>query len=197
MAFQLTYRLTFIDTVEAPPIGALPHSRSLPVLGSSPTADEEVHYQAYVSQLSQQMAERDLTFVAQQTKVTEAEKEATKSDSIGHQWGLCRRPCIYHLACGTCTKGADCGFCHMSHGERVPKLDKQQRTVLQELGAGELWRLLPWSLESARTDDRPWWPLLAVEADRLQKFKATFPPSPLRSARALGFSNSSDMEDEE
>eukprot|EP00435_Cladocopium_sp_Y103_P045737 s105_g13.t1 len=137
MAFELTYRLTFIDTVEAPPIGALPRSRSLPVLGSIPTADEEVHYQAYVSQLSQQMAERDLTLVAEQPEVAEAENEAT-----GHQWGLCRRPCIYHLACGTCTKGADCGFCHMSHGERVPKLDKQQRTVLQELGAGELLALV-------------------------------------------------------
>jgi len=46
MAFELTYRLTFIDTVEAPAIGALPRSRSLPVLGSAPTADEEVQYQA-------------------------------------------------------------------------------------------------------------------------------------------------------
>ena len=71
-----------------------------------------------MSQLSQQMAERDLTFLAEQPEVAEAENEATKSEeaepgppslgSIGHQWGLCRRPCIYHLACGTCTKGADC-----------------------------------------------------------------------------------------
>ena len=30
----------------------------------------------------------------------------------------------------------------MPHGERVPKLDKQQRTVLQELGAGELLALV-------------------------------------------------------
>lgn len=152
MAFELTYRLTFIDTVEAPAIGALPRSRSLPVLGSAPTADEEVQYQAYVSQLSQQMAEKDLTFLARQPEVAEAENDATKSEeaepgppslgSIGHEWGLCRRPCIYHLSCGTCTKGADCGFCHMPHGERVPKLDKQQRTVLQELGAGELLALV-------------------------------------------------------
>lgn len=34
------------------------------------------------------------------------------------------------------------GFCHMPHRERVPKLDKQQRTVLQELGAGELLALV-------------------------------------------------------
>ena len=30
----------------------------------------------------------------------------------------------------------------MPHGERVPKLDTQQRTVLQELGAGELLALV-------------------------------------------------------
>ena len=29
------------------------------------------------------------------------------------------------------------GFCHMPHADRVPKLDKQQRTMLQELG---VWR---------------------------------------------------------
>ena len=46
MAFELAYRLTFIDAVEAPAVGALPRSRSLPVLGSVPTADEEVQYQA-------------------------------------------------------------------------------------------------------------------------------------------------------
>ena len=73
-----------------------------------------------MSQLSQQMAERDLTFLAEQPEVAEAENEATKSEeaepgppslgSIGHEWGLCRRPCIYHLACGNCTKGADCAL---------------------------------------------------------------------------------------
>lgn len=70
-----------------------------------------------MSQLSQQMAEEELTFLVE---VAEADKEATKSEeaepgppslgSIGHQWGLCRRPCIYHLACGNCTKGADCAL---------------------------------------------------------------------------------------
>ena len=73
-----------------------------------------------MSQLSQQMAEKDLTFLARQPEVAEAENEATKSEeaepgppslgSIGHEWGLCRRPCIYHLACSKCTKGADCAL---------------------------------------------------------------------------------------
>ena len=40
------------------------------------------------------------------------------------------------------------GFCHMPHADRVPKLDKQQRTMLQELGAGELLALV---LEPLRT----------------------------------------------
>lgn len=36
----------------------------------------------------------------------------------------------------------------MPHADRVPKLDKQQRTMLQELGAGELLALV---LEPLRT----------------------------------------------
>ena len=29
--------------------------------------------------------------------------------SAGHDWGLCRRPCIYHLA-GNCNKGGACSL---------------------------------------------------------------------------------------
>ena len=72
----------------------------------------------YVSKLSQQMAERDVTHMAEQRESAKIEEDASCPEtegpasigSIGHQWGLCRRPCIYHLACGTCTKGADCGL---------------------------------------------------------------------------------------
>jgi len=127
-----------------------PRSRSLPALGRSMPGDEEIQYRDYVSKLSQQMAERDVTHMAEQRESAKIEEDEICPEtegpasigSIGHQWGLCRRPCIYHLACGTCTKGADCGFCHMPHADRVPKLDKQQRTMLQELGAGELLALV-------------------------------------------------------
>ena len=40
MAFQLTYRLTFIDAIEPPAVESLRRSRSLPVLGSTPAAEE-------------------------------------------------------------------------------------------------------------------------------------------------------------
>ena len=42
MDFQLTYRMTFIDTIEPPEVENLRRSRSLPVLGNTPAADEEI-----------------------------------------------------------------------------------------------------------------------------------------------------------
>ena len=45
MAFELTYRLTFIDTVETATTGLMgPRSRSLPALGRSMPGDEEIQY---------------------------------------------------------------------------------------------------------------------------------------------------------
>eukprot|EP00435_Cladocopium_sp_Y103_P058850 s105_g20.t2 len=79
MAFQLTYRLTFIDTIEPPAIENLPRSRSLPVLGNIPAAEEDIEKKAYVSQLSQQMADGDLTLMAQ-PEVDETNKVATTED---------------------------------------------------------------------------------------------------------------------
>lgn len=59
-----------------------------------------------------------------------ADQEASEG-SIGHP-ELCRRPCFY-FAKGCCENGAQCGYCHLPHGERAPKLDKRQRLVLQSL----------------------------------------------------------------
>mmetsp|Transcript_19083 Transcript_19083/g.45246 ORF Transcript_19083/g.45246 Transcript_19083/m.45246 type:complete len:300 (+) Transcript_19083:68-967(+) len=56
---------------------------------------------------------------------------APSEGSIGHP-ELCRRPCFY-FARGCCEDGASCGYCHLPHGEKAPKLDKRQRLVLQSL----------------------------------------------------------------
>lgn len=60
--------------------------------------------------------------------------------SIGHP-ELCRRPCFY-FAKGCCENGANCGYCHLPHGERAPKLDKRQRLVLQSLPENILLEML-------------------------------------------------------
>mmetsp|Transcript_107310 Transcript_107310/g.256230 ORF Transcript_107310/g.256230 Transcript_107310/m.256230 type:complete len:280 (-) Transcript_107310:205-1044(-) len=50
--------------------------------------------------------------------------------SVGHP-ELCCRPCV-HYGAGRCAEGNSCGYCHMQHHVQ-PKLDKLQRTFVQEL----------------------------------------------------------------
>ncbi len=52
-----------------------------------------------------------------------------------------RRPCAL-FAGGHCKHGADCSFCHMSHEQRLPKLDKQQRTKLKMLSVAKLLSII-------------------------------------------------------
>lgn len=51
------------------------------------------------------------------------------------------RPCAL-FAGGHCKHGADCSFCHMSHEQRLPKLDKQQRTKLKMLSVAQLLSII-------------------------------------------------------
>ncbi|CAJ1338438.1 unnamed protein product [Effrenium voratum] len=60
--------------------------------------------------------------------------------SLGHP-ELCRRPCIY-VATGECLNGDACSYCHMPHMEKVPKLDKRQRGIVQSLSRSELLALV-------------------------------------------------------
>eukprot|EP00435_Cladocopium_sp_Y103_P027225 s4386_g6.t1 len=78
--------------------------------------------------------------------------------SIGHP-ELCRRPCFY-FAKGCCENGANCGYCHLPHGERAPKLDKRQRLVLQHYMAGaaigeilQLWERRLATLQPLKLED--------------------------------------------
>ena len=51
-------------------------------------------------------------------------------------WGhpvACRRPCI-HFISGHCQSGQACPYCHIPHTEKMAKLDKRQRMMLQQLG---------------------------------------------------------------
>jgi len=59
--------------------------------------------------------------------------------SVG-SWGhpdVCRRPCI-HFISGNCENGKDCAYCHLLHTEKMAKLDKRQRAMLQQLSHQEL-----------------------------------------------------------
>lgn len=49
-------------------------------------------------------------------------EEVPSLGSIGHQWGLCRRPCIYHIACGACTKGEDCALAELGSAVAIFKV---------------------------------------------------------------------------
>lgn len=55
--------------------------------------------------------------------------------SVGHP-ELCRRPCMYFQA-GHCENGNACNFCHLEHPDKLAKLDKKQRMLLQSLGVAE------------------------------------------------------------
>mmetsp|Transcript_68914 Transcript_68914/g.164210 ORF Transcript_68914/g.164210 Transcript_68914/m.164210 type:complete len:404 (+) Transcript_68914:40-1251(+) len=60
--------------------------------------------------------------------------------SLGHP-ELCKRPCIYFSA-GRCVHDTKCSYCHMPHMEKVPKLDKRQRGIVQSLSRSELLALV-------------------------------------------------------
>ncbi|CAE7568393.1 unnamed protein product [Symbiodinium natans] len=60
--------------------------------------------------------------------------------SLGHP-EVCRRPCIYFNA-GHCENGHACAYCHMEHTEKMPKLDKRQRGIIQRLSRAQLLELV-------------------------------------------------------
>ena len=60
--------------------------------------------------------------------------------SLGHP-EVCRRPCVYFIA-GYCEHGQACAYCHMEHTEKMPKLDKRQRGIMQRLSRAQLLELV-------------------------------------------------------
>ena len=60
--------------------------------------------------------------------------------SLGHP-EACRRPCIFFIS-GRCANGQGCDYCHMAHVEKMPKLDKKQRMMVQQCTQAQLLNLL-------------------------------------------------------
>lgn len=80
--------------------------------------------------------------VTQQLPLAEVlnQEQVPNPGSIGHPH-LCRRVCIY-FAMGACTNGQDCGFCHMPHPERIMRLNRRNRAILEGKPFSELIILL-------------------------------------------------------
>ena len=137
MALQLEYRRTFIDVVESPKF--LIRYHSMPALGA-PVETCEDAFKDYVLKLSDFSGQGNIPRLASSDKL-ETQISSTSNQgslgSLGQEWGLCKRPCALYAA-GHCKHGADCGFCHMVHEYRLPKLDKQQREKLKMLSVSQL-----------------------------------------------------------
>jgi len=156
MALELEYRNTFIDVKEESQ-DELPASRNR--AHSSPPGrvrrssfareinDDEAAMRSYlgglvqtamqISQISNTVAEDPPLRLA--TDFTPVEREQVFVLSEG-SWGhpdVCRRPCI-HFISGNCENGKDCAYCHLPHMEKMAKLDKRQRAMVQQLTHPEL-----------------------------------------------------------
>ena len=138
MALQLEYRRTFIDVVESPKF--LIRYHSMPALGT-PVETCEDGFKEYVRKLSDPPSQGIIPRLASSEDKVETQISSISNQgslgSLGHDWGLCKRPCALYAA-GNCKHGADCGFCHMVHECRLPKLDKQQREKLKMLSVSQL-----------------------------------------------------------
>lgn len=142
MALQLEYRRTFIDVVESPKF--LIRYHSMPALGT-PVETCEDGFKEYVRKLSDPPSQGIIPRLASSEDKVETQISSISNQgslgSLGHDWGLCKRPCALYAA-GNCKHGAGCGFCHMVHECRLPKLDKQQREKLKMLSVSQLLSLI-------------------------------------------------------
>jgi len=169
MDLQLQYQHTFI-TVEEPKEVVLRRSKSLPpmkIRGSSDEATEaqvmESEMADYVTRLAGNAAlnfgqknsvQQDAFEVPEAlTKVnlldsidsdsnesTVVPDELASKGSLGHP-DVCRRPCVYFKS-GNCEHGSSCGFCHMEHSDRLPKLDKKQRELIRSFTKSEVLSIM-------------------------------------------------------
>ncbi|CAJ1450020.1 unnamed protein product [Effrenium voratum] len=159
---KLRYHNSFIDVDEEGPASLRSKVRasSEPPLNREFVEEEEsLHFTAYVAGLSKKLAEKEqegspCSWLSTEVSSGEAPSVAdwveTSPDgrdldlpsqgSLGHP-EVCRRPCIYFLA-GHCENGDSCSYCHMEHKDKMPKLDKRQRTIMQGLSRRELLALV-------------------------------------------------------
>ena len=171
MALELEYRATFIDVYEDPfeLSGSLVRSSSAPATYrrtlECDAEFEERQLKSYVDKLSRSLEELSQEVSQKGAQGYEAQPAATEGDevqpevpalsppppphtlpgsfsegSVGHP-EVCRRPCVYFNR-GFCQNGATCTFCHYPHSNRGPKLDKNQRSTLDEITKAQLLTLV-------------------------------------------------------
>ena len=157
MALTLEYRNTFIDIKEDAPEAdetckvraqSSPPGRTRRISFTTETAQEEDAMRTYVCSLSQTAADFVQHAWPEPDPSTSLSDDSAESadvrlgfalppellpsiDSLGHP-EACRRPCIYFIS-GHCANGEACAYCHLTHTEKVPKLDKKQRVTGSDL----------------------------------------------------------------
>ncbi|CAE7930853.1 unnamed protein product [Symbiodinium sp. KB8] len=156
MALELEYRNTFIDVKEEFQDEVLASRQRAhssppgPLRRSSFTREmnaDEAAMQSYVGGLAQSATQigpvsstfAEDPFPRSATEFTPVEREQMIVPSEG-SWGhpdVCRRPCI-HFISGNCETGKACAYCHLPHTEKMAKLDKRQRAMVQQLTHREL-----------------------------------------------------------
>eukprot|EP00439_Symbiodinium_sp_Y106_P078362 s1439_g17.t1 len=157
MAFELEYRYTFLNVKEEAEESESGRARA----HSSPpgiarfngeTAQEESSMRTYLCSLAQAAA--DFRQGRQEPEMAEPDNRPPKGRELAPElqqlvpsWGslghpeACRRPCIFFIS-GRCANGQGCDYCHMAHVEKMPKLDKKQRMMVQQCTQAQLLNLL-------------------------------------------------------
>ena len=138
MALKLSYRNSFIEAETEEP-SKLRRAHSAPEV-SRREDPGEAERELYVTQLGEK-----LTFGEWKQPLPEqplCEPKSLDFSSLGSRGHpeTCHRPCIYFQS-GLCENGSACIFCHETH-DRLAKLDKKQRALLQQAGYEECVTLL-------------------------------------------------------
>eukprot|EP00435_Cladocopium_sp_Y103_P013857 s714_g3.t1 len=132
------YQMTFIDAVAEP--AEVIRAKSCPPVLKTPKVSKdasslELIYERKrlalrVSKL-QERSQQLTTGRPNELDLQVPGQAVPSMGSYGHP-NICRRPCIF-MARGACEKGADCGFCHLTHELQPPSFDKRQRELLKHL----------------------------------------------------------------
>ncbi|CAK9035418.1 unnamed protein product [Durusdinium trenchii] len=155
MDIEFQYQHTFITAIIKEP---QPDDRrracSLPPMGSEIEVTaaqlEEKDKEGYVARLASRFGRNDGRHeAAAETRMPVGisvepevllEPTLPSHGSVGHPH-ICRRPCVYFRT-GDCKHGSSCGFCHLEHSERLPKLDKNQRGLMKCLSETQVLAMM-------------------------------------------------------
>ncbi|CAJ1444437.1 unnamed protein product [Effrenium voratum] len=146
----LCYLSTFIHVQDEdePPIA--PRARTEPAWSLHERSIDETRCREYIDQLPERLsnwtpppetsqAQNDDISCKMPGKSSKSAPERPSPGSLGHP-EFCSRPCVY-VTKGACQNGSSCNFCHLGHGS-APKLDKRQRSMLQDMPNDDVLQLL-------------------------------------------------------